>query len=609
VLGVDVAERWRALPLRPLSDREVVVLAVAITVVTMLTQGYHVGADNHGMQLPLLEMYAGTNPHQNDAFMASLKQSYTSLFYPVVGAMAGVLPLRWVLLALFVVLRSATVWASFHLGRQLYGDDRSAVATAILGATTTTTFAFDTVSGMQTSHDTLAQFVVVTALLLLVRGGARASCAGLVMVACLMPIQPLYAAHFLVVVGCALVLSPSWRTALAPVGVAAVMSLVPVVGTLWWMQQAGSLDPGGNDFPARWLPMMRSWFPMHYYPSTWGVMGWGLVVLPLVMGWSAWTIGGRRTDLLHRIAVVGLIAAGLSGVLSEVAPTPMLIRLHPLRLSWLVWLCLVPSMAHAVLQLLQSTSWRTLGGLLCCCLLAPTGAKEIIWVLLSPMMVMAALNQQIHRRHVVGAVVFVVVVALTLTTDDMGPVAAKSWRLMMIGCAMVALISIALSRRVIDHWRRRVAVLVVINLVVTWGLVRPAGRDWIDTQRACAAQLPSNVKVLVPLRQVAFRVHAKQIPAFDFHDGLLPFHEPRALAAFEAKAALYGWQAPPSEGYAMSFLSQLDALEATLTEADAMRIGAALGAAHAVRSTRLPAWNLPVLYENRSYRLYVLSPN
>ena len=46
------------------------------------------GIINHGLQLPLIRMFAGDHAFDGDSFMTTMKHNYTSSFYPAVGWLA-----------------------------------------------------------------------------------------------------------------------------------------------------------------------------------------------------------------------------------------------------------------------------------------------------------------------------------------------------------------------------------------------------------------------------------------------------------------------------------------------------------------------------------------
>ncbi|MEW5853990.1 MAG: hypothetical protein AB2A00_34770 [Myxococcota bacterium] len=609
-----------------------------IVVVSILTQGYTVGIINHGAQLPLIRHYAGETSFARDPFILDMAHTYTSALYPALGWLARFIPLEPLLFVLFLLFRVVNVVLAWRLALALWRDGHVALWTAAALSVQTLTFALDFISDIYLTHGALAQAMVLGALLLLARGRVVAA---FLVGGLLFNVHSLHSTFVCGMMGLAVLAGPRRREQFTSLVVGSMGAVLLMLPTVYWMKQVGAL---GAPAPEGYAEALKAWFPGHFWLSTWGVSDWLRLVFPALAGLTLWRLAGPSDDdgAIARVATLSLVVGVLGGLLTEVWPNPTLIRLHPMRLSWLMTLAGAPYFIRACLQLLRhlerpdqpharlaaATGTMTLLGLA-----LPLLYRYAYWMTLLPALraVVELVEDPARTRRLRVLMTASLLCALAVPAAMLASDATEysgltvmegNLRRMVLVEGLIGAFAVA---TVVSAWMRmgagphqgfaRRALLQSAVLLAAFHLVGRGAlmvqyhrkgpiHDWKQVQHWAAENLPAGAVVLAPLNQIGFRSFSKQTPAVDFQEGIAITHNPQYLETYFHKLKLYGWE--PGEIVGFSHYSRLEPLDANLKTEDALRLGKALGAVAAVRRTRQPAWDLPVLFRTNAYVVYRL---
>ncbi|MBI5495771.1 MAG: hypothetical protein HY904_12170 [Deltaproteobacteria bacterium] len=621
---------WSRAPQRPL------LWLLLITAGSILTQGYLVGFINHGLQIPLIRHWAGDDAFDRDPFISDLVNTYTTAFFPAVGYAARYVPLPVLMFALFLAFRFATCWLGWRLGMVLFDDGVAALWTAAVLAVQSTTFGWDIVSEIYLTHGALAQVMALWALLLVAR---RRIVAAWVVLGVLFNFHGMHAVHLMLVLGLVqlpLLRDRALRGQVILGGVVAVLLSLP---TLWWMREVGAL---GGTPPAGYAQAIKDWFPSHFWPSTWGMLDWLMLLFPVATAWPLWALAQPTQPVadagtLARMVWLSILVAMVGGVLVEIHPHPFILRLHLMRLSWIMALAGAPFLARACVQLVRAVDRPDLPDAR---MAAATGVMMLMglgvaalyrpayWLTLAPAlwMVLRYRGGQPGGRMVALMTALAVAIPGALTLSGVRELPVASAEAAPRGFYFIeGLFGLFAAVAVLSAWIRRAegphrgftrrmlfqaaCLLAALHLgargvVMTYGPRKGAMSEWRDVQEWCARTLPRGDVVMVPLTQMGLRVFSNQIPAVDFQEGDAAFHHPAYVETFQRKLRLYGWEPAPIVGF--THFSRLDPLDERLTDDDARRLGREFGAHVAIRRTRHPPWNLPELYRTPSFVIYRL---
>ncbi len=601
---------------------------------SILTQGYTWGIINHGIQIPLMRLWAGDTAFAQDPFITEMASSYTTVFYPAVGVASRYVPLPVLLFVLFVVLRLATLGLGFVLGRTMFSDDVAGLWTAALLGVQTPTFAWDIVSDIYLTHGALAQVLILVCLLALARGRTVWAFfwAGL-----LFNVHGMHASHLMLALGVSVLSTVRNRHGLLELGAGSALSLALAVPTLVWMKESGAL---GAPVPDGYVQAIRDWFPAHHWPSTWGVLEWTLLLFPLGAAWPLYALShplfpGGNARGVARLGWTALMLGMATGLLVELWPQPTLVRFTGMRMSFLVALCGAPFLARAALQLTRALDRKDLpdarfsaatGVMLLMGLGLSTLYRNAYWLTLTPALWMIqAYRQGRSVNHlalllVAGALGWPALLtwsgARELPTNSADPTPHAFFLIegLVAGFAVAAVVAAYLRRTEGPH--RGLARRVLIQSAVLLAALHLAGRsvtllaksrsgafvEWREVQHWCGDHLQPGQRVMVPLTQMGLRTFSNQIPALDTQEGNALFHNPGYVDTFMGKLKLYGWERGEIRGF--GHFQRLDPLDRDLSTQDGLRVARGLGVTVAVRRVRHPPWALPELFRNASFVIY-----
>jgi hypothetical protein len=588
-------------------------IALLITAWSIICHGYRYGVVNHGMQLPLMRMVAGETCFDHDDFMQAVVHTYTTVFFEGVGLLARVIPLEPLCFALFILFRFGSVALCMRLGRALFSDIWAGAMTAVLVSSQTLTFAEDMVSDTYLNHDALAQCLILGALILVVE---KRTVLAFLVSGFIAPIQSLHAAHLVPLLGAAHLGRAPLRT-LVVSALAACVGFVPI---LLWMRSAGVM---GAQYPPGWVDFARAWFPTHYFPSAWSLYDWLLVATPIAIAVPCWKLAGTDSargwfgddaGSLKRLFVLAIVFGLGLGLVCEVAPIPFLIRLHPMRASWIAWLSLVPFLGRSVAVLIRSSSTfdKTVGLVAALACILSVFGRTTHFLVLAPVLWSCAYDKRQLRVAVLATVALALAVPFAIVQSHSLDIAGMQFWVGAIKIdgtlSLLAAGSVALA----FLWREIPPKLVVASsiatiVVVTLGHVainvagerRGNSHDFVEVEHWLAEHRAPGEVVLVPLGHIGVRAFSCQTPALDFEDGLASYHDPAYIPILEKKLRAYGWQ-PGEAVHGFSFMNHLAALDASLTADDLRRIGGELGARIAVRDKGEDA-GLPVVFQNDNF--------
>jgi hypothetical protein len=597
-----------------------------IAALSILTQGYLVGPINHGFQLALIRQFAGETAFRDDAFLQAMARTYTTFFFPALGMLAKAIPLSAVLFVLFVVFRALSVWLCYELALALFRDTKTALISAAISSVHLLTFAMDIVSENYLTHGAPAQVLSLAALLMLARGRIvwAFALAGL-----MFDVHGMHATHLIMAMGLAVISTrsgPDRRRALKALLIAAPVTIILASPAIVWMVKDGVL---GAPIPDGYVEAVKSWFPTHFWPSTWSLPDWIAFFFPALAAWPLSRLAGPAEDgeRIRRVIICSFLIALVGGLLTEIHPTPFLLRLHPLRLSFFVCLAGAPYFARASVELLGADRERfqdrartafVLGAFILVGAAIPLAYRWEYLLLFVP-----ALFGVVLQRGAMGAwgsvaLSIAIPIALVLQSEKMEIDAALRFMLVEAGFGIVASLSILRGwlkreQQASERERKLIArtaiALVAGHLLLNGLLIAHYGykggiKRWREVQEWCGSHLEPGERVLVPLTQIGLRAFSEQVPAVDFQEGDALFHQPSYLGTFLGKLRVYGWTPSELKGY--EFISKLDALDDALAAADLDRIGQELDARVLIRRSRNPRLDLLVLFENEDFVVYAL---
>lgn len=592
-----------------------------LTAASILTQGYLVGVINHGLQIPLVRSWAQDQSFADDPFIQDLLRSYTSAFYPAVGWLARMVPIGPLFFVLFVGFRFLSIFWARRLSLALFDSRSSAVLTALLIAAQTLTFADDVVSDVYLTHGALAQVLCLAALTYLAEDRLKAA---FLVGGALFAIHGMHAVHLLPLLAASALVGRLERAQILRVIGASGLAAVGILPTLWWMLRADVL---GAAIPPNYLDVVLSWFPAHFLPSTWSVGDWVALIAPALLMYPVAKLAGPARDggRVGRVAVAALVLGAGAGLLTELHPTPFLVRLHPMRLSFLMALAGAPYLAEASRQLWVRRDaprfWAPLGALLLLGLAVPMTSRWGYWLALVPAL-FAAAGGSARLRSALGVLALGAVVPWLVAWDEHRTLGAFPGLARALEASELAAAALSLFAGfllvVAYRWRARgpyrgdeaKQLLLVLLLIGAAPVVLQAGArlklsqhgriaQWREVQEWAGQHLPPRATVLVPLSQIGFRTYSRQTPAVDFQEGDLILHDPAYAPRFQAKLDIYGVGKEPIHG--MSYLTRLDRVDAALSKEELRSIGRRLGAKVAVRRVEHPRLDLPELYRNDHY--------
>ena len=615
-----------------------------IAAASIASQGYLVGGGNQALQLPLIRYFAGDPAFAQDPLVRDLARTYTSVFYPLLGYAARLVPLPWLLFLAFVLLRVGTLYCGYRLSLALWRDGYAALWTA--AALSLQTFNFASAPGQAISdvflnHGGLAQVMALAALWLLATGRTVIA---LGMAGLMFNVHSLHSVHLMAAMGLAVLTASLNRRALftliAGYGVAAVL-LSP---TVYWMFRVGVM---GRPDPAGYADSLRGWVPTHYWLSAWTPADWILFLVPWLSAVPLARLVGQPRDggVVARTAVVSLICAAAGGLLSEFWESGPLLRLHPLRWTWVTLLAGIPFFARAAVQLVRRLErpdlpWSRVGGALGTMMLMALGVgvayRSAFLLTLVPAMWLMARAPEDARPATraefalvaalpVLALLMPAIMALTVEDDIWAMLGGRDvMRRVLIaeglvgGFAVAIIVAAWVQRQATPYTSRgrrallRAAIVVAGVHLAARGLVvaqvqhRGMVRRWQEVQEWCATHLPRGARVVVPLDAPGLRAFSNQVPVVDFLEGAVLIHTPRYLPEYHGKLALFGYT--PFQGTFADNLRNLAKLDEALTEERVQEIAQRTGALVAVRRSQYPAWRLPEVFRNERFVVYRLDP-
>jgi hypothetical protein len=607
-----------------------------IAIGSVLTQGYLVGQINHGFQLALVRLFAGETAWVNDAFLQGMARTYTTGFFPALGMFARVVPLEAVLLTFFLIFRIACIFLAYRLALVLFRSERAALWTAAASSVHLLTFAMDIVSENYLTHGALAQVMTLGALVLLAEGKLIRA---FVVAGLMYNVHAMHATHLIFVMGMAVITGHDRRAQLVPLAKAAVLTVVAALPTLFWMVHVHVLFSPIAD-PTSYVDAIKSWFPTHFWPSTWSLTDWISFLFPALAAWPLGHLAGRTSDggRIARVAALSIVFAVIGGAATEIMPSPFLIRLHPMRLSFIACLAGVPFFAQTAARLLRPEDDErlasipresiSLGIFLLLGVAMPLAYRWDYLLVLVPAlwgMALHAARNDVRALQVAAPLTLATAIAIPilLVWDTHTEVSLRSHGLRFFliegSCGLIAAISFALARGTETKGpptvrEKRLTIrlaggIALFHLVLTGAYLFHYGwwgglHRWREVQIWCGEHLDPGERVLVPLTEIGLRAFSKQTPAVDFQEGDILFHEPEYMDTFFDKLRLYGWTPGRPKGW--EFVSKLDELDDALSKADLLRIGAALDARVSIRRKHDARLDLLVLFENQDFIVYAL---
>ncbi len=612
----------------------------AIALGSILTQGYlDIGSFNQGVQIGLIRYLAGDPAFQSDPVVQAFAGTYATFFFPAIAWLTHYISLPTIFFGLFLICRLATAWLAYTLAVAVWGDRLTGLLTSILLTIYTPVFAVDAISFPATDHALLAQVLVLGSLTLCAQGRIIP---GVAVIGLTFNIHALHAIHALGIVSGAIVLGrgrKDWRG--LALGIAA--ALVCMSPTVVWMLHAN--HPLG-EAPADYVELIRSWFPLHFWPSSWGAADWASFLFPALAAWPIWRLASPTLDngLIPRIALLSLIAGAVAGIATELHPEPLILRAHPMRVSWLMGLAGLPLLARASVSLLRYrdadvTPMRrvavVLGSLLLLGIVLVPMIRYVYWLALVPALWMFVITRRRGLTFLTAGWIGVplmaalgggyLAVSFAVVRSYVDPSApdltnVSYFLLLMAGVFIILAISATarawlipnrpVAPRALAAFRWTAACLgglsVLISLLlITYPQISGSYRQWYDVQRWLARNAPMSAKVIVPFNSSGIRAYSNQIPVLDVQEGDLLVHNPEYASVYRNKLNAFGWKYDRANGL-LGIAWRAREFDRSLTPERAIQLGDRFGAKLAVRASCQPEWPFTELYRNPGYVVYRL---
>lgn len=457
--------------------RDVLISALA-TLASLYVHGYSFGLQNQHIQIPHLLALQDPGLFSGDPLIEAMA-SYFSYFWPAMAWLTERLPLE----PTFFGLHLAVVFARFlglsALARGIWPQAPGAPLVVVwLVFFGHSGIGYESLNWTYLAHTTLATALGLWALAAAVRGRvlATALLAGL-----LFDLHAMQSAYVLLMAGAAFLVAGdvSWRRLLSAT---AIYSAAAAPGLVWLYRS------GGLAAPAEFDELVRTYFPYHFFPSSFAAAQW-LALVAYVGAFAAgvWVLG-KDPHARRALAMAGalLVFWALGGTLIELWPSAFLIKLHVFRSSAYLY-CVLAALFAGVI-----TSW--LGSV----------------------------------RRIDPRLLTAILAAGTVVPAGLPFVRHPLWLAAALGLAGLGL---AAALRLSSARARRVcAGLALVSSVVAGGYALfergvaarrlPLSQEpWHETQRWVEANTPADALFLTPPYISGFRVHSRRAVVGEVQDG------------------------------------------------------------------------------------------
>jgi hypothetical protein len=297
---------------------------LAAVLLDLLLYPYTFGQGNHAIQIPMVHQWHDASLYPGDPFMAT-SNGYVTFFWPAIAWLTEWLPLQPTFFAGHVVTLVARYAALLALTGWMFPRERWAPYTAVwLYLWWQPTIGGESLHWSYWAHTPFATALGLWAIVLVLRERVAWGFALAGLVANIHLLQAVYLL-WMFVVGLFLEYRRLNRTMIAGIG-------------LWFLLAAPVLfvlvRSSGLGAPADLGTLLRTFFPVHYFASSFPIRQWVAVAAILTL-FAAASAGTRDQPAARRTAHLALatLAFLVLGLLSEIAPVGALLKLHVFRAS------------------------------------------------------------------------------------------------------------------------------------------------------------------------------------------------------------------------------------------------------------------------------------
>ncbi len=332
-------------PYRPIS----LFLALVIFVTIVAVQGFSHGRLNNfhdqSIQIPIIYSYADGSLFASD-FLLEARDTYVTLFYPILGYLSRVIPLDMLMAALYAVSIASTITAVYALGTTLFRRREVGLVAAVLWLAYFPNPGGDFIHSPFVTHTTFSIAIEMWALVLFFR--KRYGWAGLLL-GIATNINAMTATFVAVMCVFALLSQPrQWSLKLLRFPLLMGIAALPI---LVWRFSLPLSEAALDDFVD--IIRLRLWYAV--FPLEMSVWLWiGFFAVLAFWGFSL----RYGKPAYHRQVVAMMLGIGLLSVIgavfSEIIPLEFIIELQLIRSTWLINLLVLFYFANMVYRQLTS---------------------------------------------------------------------------------------------------------------------------------------------------------------------------------------------------------------------------------------------------------------
>lgn len=610
----------------------VILFLLLITILGLLVNGYGYGVSDQALYLPMILRSVTPSLFPNDYLFDESSEGY-NLWAPTMTMLARLFPLEWTFFVGYLLTRFLFFWAVYHVSLNLFGS-RGAAALAVLllilpkpvGQTATAT---------QITFFTLRSTAKPLAIAFLIPYFHRRLFSAAIICGITFIIHPITAIpivfllFFRLLVDC---FRDDWRTP-AKAFVIFLLCILPLLVRVFLIDRANTSDLSlFSRSDPQWMEIIRQ-RNSYIFLSAWNkdafrsLAAYYVLLVAILLLRREYNRGHRETGFwTYSILIVCASLFIIGIVFVEWYPLSLVVQLQVVRSSFLV---IVMAMIYVAWLLWEGVQrWRsafaTAHEVIRRLLYLPIGI--FIPVYIATLFIVRSTNQlilggisvicwwacfHIKRLHFLWRVAMGLlwcVIILLFRGFFTGALDWQAFRIVLMGFVFIELTHFLADWRDWERIKRLAAGCLIITtalVVITPNFdilkrvvmdgqftqhVNLPGRlpysDWIDVQRWCQANTPTDAMFLVLPNRGGFRIHAHRAIVGDRKDG--------APGVF-------------SESYAKKWRARMDELDSydSFDKSRFNQLGEKYGASFAVtrKSHKL---NFPIAYQNNEFAVYEL---
>lgn len=324
-------------------------LALVIIVTIVAVQGFSHGRLNNfhdqSIQIPIIYSYADASLFESD-FLLDARDTYVTLFYPLLGVISRAIPLKWLMAGLYAASIASTITAVYALGVTLFRRREVGLVAAVLWLAYFPNPGGDFIHSPFVTHTTFSIAIELWALVLFFR--KRYGWAGLLL-GIATNINAMTATFVAVMCIFALLSQPrEWSLKLLRFPLFTGIAALPI---LIWRFSLPLSEAALGDFVD--IIRLRLWYAV--FPLEMSALLWIGFFAVLVL----WRYSLRYGKALYHRQVIAMMLgiatlSTIGAVFSEIIPLEFIIELQLIRSTWLINLLVLFYFANMVYKQLTS---------------------------------------------------------------------------------------------------------------------------------------------------------------------------------------------------------------------------------------------------------------